>query len=558
MQKRSALDSSGWRSVVEAAKAIGVPVRAMYGKVGGFSPSVNELIRRGLAETQVTVGGRGRGGETTRIRLAYDRRPVQEFVDAKIGRPSEEVRLPFFSPPKYRLAVLPFEYIGDDRANEYLADGLTEELIGRLSQIRGFDVIARTSVMALKKSQKTVEEIGKGLRVGAVIEGSLRKEGSSVRVSVQLVDTATSGHLWSAVYGRMLDDVFALQSYVAEKVAQALEVRVLPVEESGIRKRATDNSEARLLYAKGREKLLKSSDGAVRESLSCFEGAVQRDPSFAAAYAGIADSYSMMGDRGLIPQDEAISRAESAARTAVNLDEGLAEAHTALAPLYYHRYDWRGAEKELRRAVELKPSFAQAHAWLGAVLRNTGRTEEALVEFRRAFELDPLSSATGCYVALGHIANRRPDEALAQLRALPPTDEDPLSFHTLMGFAYVQNGMFKDAVEEMQKAVALSPPDDPIALGNLGIAYAKLGNMVAARRIMKEIMGEADRRNVPTDVVAVLNLVTGEREVALELLSKAVDERCSRWIPMMRVSALFDPLRGDRRFMEILERAHLA
>jgi serine/threonine-protein kinase len=506
----------------------------------------------------VFKGEPGRGGEVTRVRIAFDSEPVREHVRATNRMLAAALQPHQIALPANRVAVLPFVNIGPDPSDEYLADGMTEELTGRLSQIRGLDVIARTSAVRFTRDvERSAEHVGRELRAGTLIEGSIRRSKDRIRVSVQAIDANTSAHLWSSTYERSLRDIFGVQAEIAERTARSLQVRMLPGEKRMIRKEATESSEAHALYLKGRKALLKNTESFLEESLSCFEGAIRMDPSYASAYAGLADCYSMLGDAGYIPQHEAMSRAESAAAKALELDEGLAEAHTATAALYYHRYDWKGAERELRRSLELEPSFAQAHAWLGAVLRNTGRLEEALVEFKRAQELDPVSASMSCYVAGGYRALHRPGEAIEQ--ALVALEFDPASVgaHTQLGLAYLQNRMFKKAINEMEKAIASSDPGNVIALGNLGIAYAMSGEWAEAKRVLNEIERVSEKRHVPTDLLAVLYLLIGEKETALRLLSKAIDEQCSRWIPLMKVSPMFNSLRGEKRFEELLRRVQL-
>jgi TolB-like protein/tetratricopeptide (TPR) repeat protein len=557
-KKKNTSGNSGWRSIPRLAKELNVSTSAMYGKHGGMSPEFGELLRKGLVETRVFKGEPGRGGEVTRVRIAFDSEPVREHIRATNRILAAALQAHQITLPTNRVAVLPFVNIGPDSSDEYLADGMTEELTGRLSQIRGLDVIARTSAVRFTRDAKrSAEYIGRELRAGTLIEGSIRRSKDRIRVSVQAIDANTSGHLWSSTYERSLHDIFGVQAEIAEQTARSLQVRILPGEKRMIRKEATGSSEAHALYLKGRKALLMSTESFLEESLSCFEGAIRMDPSYASAYAGLADCYSMLGDAGYIPQQEAMSRAESSATKALELDEGLAEAHTATAALYYHKYDWKGAEHALRRSLELEPSFAQAHTWLGAVLRNTGRLEEALTEFKRAQELDPVSASMNSYVAGGYLALHRPNEAIEQALLALELDPASVSAHTLLGFAYLQNSTFKEAINEMQKAIASMDPGNVTALSNLGIAYAMSGQRAEARRVLNEVERASERRHVPTDLMAVLYLMVGEKETALRLLSKAVDEQCSRWIPFMKISPMFDSVRGEARFKELLHRVRL-
>jgi TolB-like protein/Flp pilus assembly protein TadD len=558
MRRKYAAAESGWRTLPRVAKESNLSSSAVYGKRGGVAPDIGELIRRGLVETRVSLQERGRGGKVTRIRIAYDRDAVKDFVQIRIRNPADKASTQRVIFPRYRIAVLPFKSTSPDSSDEYLADGLTEELIGKLGRIKGFDLIARTSVMTFKNQEKTAEQVGRELWAGTLVEGSVRKAGGRVRVSVELIDANTAVHLWSGSYERGLDDLFEIQTLIAEQVAQTLQVRITPSEQKGLRGRATESGEAHALYLMGHETWLRGTGDSYRQALSFFERALQLDPSFAVAYAGLADCYSMLGDKGSIPQGEAIARAESYVRQATELGKGVAEVHLASAAIRYHNYDWKGAEVELRRAIALNKSYAVAYAWLGSVLRNTGRLDEALKEYRRAYELDPTSATMSNYLAIGYNYLHRTEEAIEQLKRTQELDAENPSAHALLGFVYLQRSMFRESLDEMEKFVASSAPGDVHALADLGVAYAISGRRGEAVRILSELAKTAEERDVELDSIGVMHLLLGEIDAGLKLLGRAIDERCSRWVPIMKVSSVFDPFRSDGRFTELVHRARLA
>lgn len=558
MRKKYLGDDSGWRTLPSMAKGLGVSTRSMYDKYGGLSSEIGGLIRRGLLEDRVYQNERGRGGKVTRIRIAHGRDPVREHVQTMIKEMGGEAPPYAIVLPSYRVAVLPFDYLGPDPSDEYIADGLTEELIGRLSLVSGFDVIARTSVMVYKGQKNSIQAIGKDLWAGTVIEGSVRKASGKLRISVQVIDANTSVHLVSETYDEGLEDLFSVQARIAEKVARILRIRVSPKEVRAVHTQATESPEAHEYYLRGMEAWLGSAQSGIRDAVPLFERAISADPSFALAYAGLANCYNMLGDGGYIPQGEASARAESAARRAFDLDDRTADAHLAVAAIRYHEYSWVDAEDELRLAIEGKSSLAIAHAWLGSVLRNVGRLEEGLGEYRRAFELDPISPTMSNYLAMGYSYLHRDEAAIEQLRRTSELDQGDRSSHALRSFVYVRQSKFAEAVEEMQKYVAASEPGDLPALANLGIVYALSGKKGESARILDELERTSSSRHVQADSVAVLHLLQGKTEVGFNLLGRAIDERCSRWVPLMKVTSLFDPFRSDKRFVRLMKMANLA
>ena len=290
-----------------------------------------------------------------------------------------------------RIAVLPFLNISPDPNDAYFADGLTEELMVRLSSISGLKVIARTSTMRFRGTAKGVGEIGKELRAGTVLEGSVRKAANKLRVTAQLIDAGSEEHLWAQNYDRQLEDVFAIQTEVAQNVADALKTQMLGEEREHIEKKPTQDIGAYTLYLKGRYYWNERNKESLERAIKYFEEAIKRDPRFALAYSGLADSYRVLVDHGYLPPSEGSPKAKEAARKALELDETLAEAHTSLASILSLQWDWRGAEEEFAKALRSNPNYATAHHWYSIHLITLGRLDEAIKEVKIAEELDPLS-----------------------------------------------------------------------------------------------------------------------------------------------------------------------
>jgi adenylate cyclase len=299
---------------------------------------------------------------------------------------------------KYRIAVLPFANLSTDADNEYFSDGMTEELISKLSRLHDLSVIARTSVMQYKEPAKSVAEVGRELQVGTVLEGSVRKAGDRLRITAQLIDVASQAHLWSEDYDRDLTDVFAIQSDVAQNVARALQITLKPAAATQIEKAGTADLEAYNAYLKGLYHFNTWSKEGLEQSIEYFERAIARDSAFAKAYAAMAFAYDLEGQFGYLPLGEAYSKAKEAAHRALEIDATTAEAHTALAAAAgYFDFDWARADEGYRRALELNPNSAVTHDWYGLnYLSAMGRHDEAIAHVRRATELEPIRGSGGC------------------------------------------------------------------------------------------------------------------------------------------------------------------
>jgi class 3 adenylate cyclase/TolB-like protein/Tfp pilus assembly protein PilF len=387
--------------------------------------------------------------------------PSFEQAATAVTAPETPAAAPQAPLDKYRIAVLPFVNMSADAENEYFSDGITEELISKLSRLHDLTVIARTSIMQYKKTGKSVAEIGRELQSGTILEGSVRKAGDRLRITAQLIDVTSQAHLWSEDYDRDLTDVFAIQSDVAEHVAQALQLTLPPAEKTQIAKAGTDDVEAYNAYLKGLYHYNTWSKEGLDKSIEYFKQAVARDPDFAKAYAAMAFSYDLLAEYGYLPPGEAFPKVKEAAHRALEIDATTAEAYTGLAlAANYHDFDWVRADQGFRRALELNPNSVVTHDWYGVnYLSPMGRHEEAFVHGKRAKELDPLTPYIRVDLGWSYNHARRYDEAIAECK--PIVDIDPNFYFTYwcLGFAYWQKGMLEEAIAAYERGVELEPHD---------------------------------------------------------------------------------------------------
>jgi TolB-like protein/class 3 adenylate cyclase/Tfp pilus assembly protein PilF len=474
------------------------------------------------------------------------------LVGLYIWQSTEEKKKVAFN--KYRIAVLPFINMSGDAENEYFSDGMTEELISYLSQIRGLEVIARTSVMTYKGKEKKIDEIGRELKVGTVLEGSVRKAENQVRVTAQLINVEDQGHLWSQTYDRELKRVFAIQSDIAQKVAEALKVRLLAGEKQRIEKEGTENLEAHNLYLKGLYFVNRSPKEDLEKSKEYFEQAIEKDPTYAQAYARLAFSYAYLGFLYLSPK-ETFPKAKVAAMKAVEIDDTLAEAHTSLALIKaWYDWDWSGAEREYKRALSLNPSSALAHWRYGMdYLSSMGRYEEATAELKRAQELDPLNLALTEALGWGFYFARQYDQQIEQFRILAEMDPDYPQSHWGLGTAYLCKGRHEQAIIEFQKLKDHMPL---WALTSLGGVYAASGKRDEAQKLLGELKEKALQEKVNPVFFAWIYIALGEKDSAFEWLQKAYEERSSVLI-FLKVDPVYDNLHSDPRFKELLKKMNL-
>jgi serine/threonine protein kinase/Tfp pilus assembly protein PilF len=466
--------------------------------------------------------------------LRADLKRLKRDTDSSGPRPLHRARRGPSTKRIHVLAVLPLENLSRDPSQDYFADGMTEVLIANLARIGALKVISRTSVMRYKGARKGLPEIAQELKADAVIEGSVLQSGNRVRITAQLIHAATDQHLWAESYERDLRDVLALQSEVAQAVAREVEVKVTPQERVRLATTRTVNFEAYQLYLKGRYFWNKRTEQDLRKSIGYFHQAIDLDPSYALAYSGLADCYSLLGWDlfGALPPREALPIAKAAALKALEIDDTLADAHNSLAWIQFaFDWNWPGAECGFKRALELNPGHATAHHWYAEYLLAMGRQEEAIAEIKQAQELDPLSLIISSVVGWVFYYARQYDQAIAQcLKTLEMAPDFSIG-HWILGRVYEQQSQFEKAIAELEKAVALST-SSPFALGSLGHAYAVSGKTSEARKVLEELMETSTRRYVSPYSIATIYAGCGESDLAFRCLRSS-----SRRPPLRRPAA---------------------
>ena len=451
----------------------------------------------------------------------------------------------------YRIAVLPFSNISPDAKDEYFADGMTEELISTLSRIQGLRVIARTSVMQYKGVQKSVAAIGRELNVKAVLEGSVRKSGNKLRITVQLIDAANQEHLWSEEYDRELTDVFVIQGAVAQRVAEALQVQLAAGERTQIGKSWTGNVEAYTLYLRGRYAWNKRSPADLLESVEYFKKSAQKDPRYALAYAGLADAYTLLGNYYVLPPTDAYTQAQAAAMKALEIDESLAEAHTSLAfALMHYRWDWAGAEIEFKRAIELNPSYAVGESWYAYFLTVTGRFDEAVAVRTRAQELDPLSVVVRSDVGLTMYFARKYEETVEQFHKTLSSDPSFYAAYIPLGAALLHLHRPDEAIAAFRKARVFSQ-NHPIPSAALAYALAVSGKKEEAIKIAEGLKKLSSRSYVSPYWIGIIYAGLGDDSAAFDWLDKGIASHDGSMI-FLKVEPILDRLRPDPRFGKLL------
>lgn len=476
-----------------------------------------------------------------------------EFVLTTFA-PAETLRA--VRPPAASVAVLPFSNLSADSENEFFADGITEDVIAHLAKIRSLKVISRTSVMAFKKSDRSLREIGEKLGAATVVEGSLRRAGNRVRIVAQLIDTLTDEHLWADTYDRDLTDIFAIQSEVALNIANALRAQLSNDERARVGGQPTQDFAAYELYLRGRQWFCRFTEEGFRRCLIDYQAAIARDSSFALAWASMAQAYAescINGFAGSSPEDT-IRNARAAAARALEIDGQLAEAHGIAGFVgFVFDFDWLGAEREFLTAIELSPGNAETHdhySWLCASLE---RYDDALREVRRARELDPLMIQSD--VATTLLRAGRIDEALQEARSNLRDAPGTPRCHSNLGWALIFHGDHAAGIASLEHASALSP-ESTLFLSQLGQAYAVTGDAERARNILQQLHHRAIHEFVSPYHFAYVYAGLGEADTAIDWLERAFERR-SGAIYGIKGSFLFRNLRRHPRFKSLLQKMNL-
>ena len=480
---------------------------------------------------------------------------MAEFCDALVAPvPPPGPTTP--APESRAIAVLPFVNASADPDNEYFSDGMTDELITALTQVEGLQVASRTSVFALKNVREDVRALGARLNVSAMLEGTVRKAGNRLRITVQLTNVADGRTLWSERYDREMADVFAIQDEIAGSIVRTLRSTLLGELGDPTPVRYTANVRAYSLYLKGRYWWNRRSQAAIKEGIRFFEQAIQEDPGYALAYSGLADSYALDLDYRGAPVVEGMERARAEAQKAIELDETLAEAHTSLGWVtFIYDWDWSGAEREFTRAIQLNPRYSTARQWYSWFLVAMGRFDEALAEGRTAMELDPLSVSIRRSMGWLQYYARQFDGALENLRralVMNPTSEET---HRLLGLVYAQQGLYDEATASFKEAV-LNSESDMLSYAGLGQVAAMRGRTVEARGVLNELEERQRSRYVSPVALAMIQVALGDVDATFNLLEKAHQDRRG-WLAYLRIEPILDPLRSDPRFQRLLERMRL-
>jgi len=450
------------------------------------------------------------------------------------------------------IAVLPLANLSGDPEQEYFTDGMTEELIAQLGQIEALRVISRTSVMQYKGVKKPLPQIARELNVDAVIEGSVLRSGNRVRITAQLIQAATDKHLWARSYERGLGDVLALQSEVAGAIANEIQIKVTPQEQARLATARPVNPDAHEAYLKGRFYWNLRSHEGVKKGMEYFQQAIEKDPGYALAYTGLADSYVLLGGYLMAPK-EAYPLAKAAALKAIELDATLGEAHASLAGAKIdYDWDWVGAEKELKRAIELNPGYATAHQRYAYYLTVVGRFNEAFAEAKRAQELDPLSPAIYYTWGVALLYARRYDEAIAKFRSALELNAGYPAAHMSMGVAYEQEKLYAQAISQYQMMIALNH-GDPRLSSTIARVYWAEGKRIEALSIMSRLEEFEKGKNAPCRGAPVTYAALGDTDRAFAQLEKAYEDRC-QYLVFLKVAPGYDPMHSDPRFQDLLRR----
>jgi TolB-like protein/DNA-binding winged helix-turn-helix (wHTH) protein/Flp pilus assembly protein TadD len=464
---------------------------------------------------------------------------------------------------KTMLAVLPFENFTGDPGQEYFSDGLTEEMISQLGDLdpAHLGVIARTSVMHYKHSQEALPQIGKELGVQYVIEGSVRRDSGRVRITAQLIQVKDQSHVWAREYDRDLGHLLELQGEIAREVANEIEFslsgrrRIEAAQGTVARPPGTRSYEAYDLYLKGRYLWNKRTAGGFRQAAGYFQQAIDKDTNYAQAYAGLADTFSLMSTWNMGPQNELMPKARAAALRALELNEGLAEAHASLALIEEnYDYDWPGAEKEFRRAIQLDPQYATAHQWYAEFLSWQGRFDEAFAESSQARQLDPLSLIIATDYATILYYSRQYENAVRQCRSVLELDPTYGRAQVSMIPSFSQLGRYDEAIDEINRWAARG--QEPWLWAWEAAVYGRSGRAAQARRALAKLEQVAGSQQDRNAMFFVAYSGTGQKERFLALLESAYEEH-SNSVVEIKVDPIFDPIRSDPRFQNLLRRVRL-
>jgi len=450
------------------------------------------------------------------------------------------------------IAVLPFESLSEDKSNAFFAEGVQDEILTRLAKVADLKVIARTSTQKFKSAPENLPDIAKQLGVLNILEGSVQKANDQVRVNVQLVNAMTNAHLWAEIYDRKLTDIFAVESDIAKTIADTLQAKLTGSEKSAISKKPTANPEAYDLYLKGRFFWNKRTPHDLQKAADYYNQAVAKDPNYALAYAGLAETYVLFPDYGVASPAESVPRAKGAATKALELDATLAEPHAALGQLYcYYDYDAAKSIAEFERAIELNPNYATAHQWINTPLQMSGQFDRAIAETKRGIELDPLSLIINSDLAFIYLMAHRFDDALEQSRKTLEIDPRFSVARGYLGEALQFKGQLSEAILEFRKAAGTT--DQSSSFAQLGQACARAGQREEAQQILARLLEKSRTEYVSGYVLTLIYIGLGEKAHALEALDNAYNQHASE-LPLIKYDPYLDDLHGEPRFEALVQK----
>jgi serine/threonine protein kinase/Tfp pilus assembly protein PilF len=457
------------------------------------------------------------------------------------------------------LAVLPFSTASRDESAEYLSDAIPESLIANLSRLRQLRVMAWSTVARYRNRAVEVSDIGHELGVRAVFIGRMLQFGDNLVIRAELVDTADGSQIWGGHYQRKLDDLFTIEQQISKEICEHLQLRLGDEEKQRLVKRYTENAAAYQAYLRGRYHWNQRTAKGLKKAMESFEEAIKLDEGYALAFAGLADSYCLLSIYSALPPKAAMPRAKAAAMKALELDDGLAEAHTSLAAaLVWFDWDWKASEREFKRAIELNPSYSVAHHWYASVLLSAmGRYDEAMAEEMRALELEPLSLVINANLGFINYQGRRYDRAVVHLKNALEIDGNFIYAHFILGLAYAQKRMFQESIAEIKHALELAGGRGALMTAALAYVYAVTGNRDEAGRILAQLQTFPSNRDVSPFYLALIYAGLGEKGEALKWLEDACEERYN-WMVWLKTEPMLECLHGEEKYLELLGRIGLA
>jgi serine/threonine-protein kinase len=517
-------------------------------------PAAERILPKGKTSTSKEI--------TVTFGLKKVLRPVLGLVflvtaAVTIWQVSLKKEVPPTPPTKKSIAVLPFVDLSQAKDHEYLCDGIAETLISSLTNVEGLWVPARTSAFFFKGKSQDIREIGQKLGVENVLEGSVQVAGDNLRITARISDVQNGRQLWSDIYNRKLEGVFAIQDEIAQAIVKALKIKLLGEKSALLVKNYTENLEAYSLYLQGRSLWNKRGAAKLAKSIEYFEKAIEIDPAYALAYTGLADAYSILGNNTDWPPEKAYPKAKEAALKALEIDDKLAEAHASLAAIMMD-YDWDfvGSEKESKLAIELNSGYATAHHWYAFLLSTLGRHEEAIKEIKLARNLDPLAPRISANVGLLLCFARRYEQALEELKRALEVDPSHSATHGYLGNASEALGKYEEAIQSYLRGIELGEGSKNRST-NLACCYGLMGKREEARKILNNIIEYSKQNFVSPESIAEIYAALGEKDQIFTWLEKAFRERDAGLITYLKGQHRFDPVRSDPRFTALLKRIGL-